>query len=251
MNGIKIVCSHCGRWLTVSEDAPARLICPNCFHAVENPATGADPVPVLPLAKQVMADSVRASVALFALLPLLIIWGVVNVVAAMGWSSAVGPLVIFGAVAALVLYSWLAIPRDRKATPSAKAIEPQTMPACPPLQPASPVLEYALPEQQRPPPPPPPRPVPKIGCIEGMTWVILGFVIGGGISAIAWIPMYDFFEHSAPAAIFVVPGAKFIIAITLLVTWRRYRFAGIGLLLSIGLGALIFAGSVLAHCHPI
>ena len=247
MNGIKIVCSHCGRRLSVSENAPARLICPNCLHTVENPARGADPTPVLPLAKQVRADSVRASVVLFLLLPLLIIWGVVNVVAAMGWSSAVGPVVIFGSVAALVLYSWLAIPQDKKTMPSAKALEPPTMPSSPPLKPAGPVLEYALPEQQR----PPPRPRPKVGCVEGMTWVILGFVIGGGISAIAWIPMYDFFERSAPAAVFVVPGAKLIIAISLLVTWRRYRFAGIGLLLSIGLGALIFAGSFLAHCHPI
>jgi hypothetical protein len=245
LSAIKIVCSHCGRWLAVSESAPARLICPNCLHPVENAAAGSHPVPVLPLATQVRADTVRASVVLLLLLPLLIIWGVVNVFAAMGWSSAIGPIVIFGAIAALTLYVWLVLPRGQRVTASTKPAEPQTKPSAARLQPFEPVLDYAMPEQRRALRPP----KPEVGCIEGMMWVFLGFVIGGGISAIAWIGMYDYLERKAPAAIFVVPGTKFIIAVTLLVTWRRYRFAGIGLLLSIGLGALIFLGSLMAHCH--
>jgi len=74
----------------------------------------------------------------------------------------------------------------------------------------------------------------------------LGICIGGALSVAVWIP---FWRASNPSPIFlaVVPILKVLAAIALIAASRRLRFVGIGLLLSIPLGALIFFGACMGN----
>jgi hypothetical protein len=78
--------------------------------------------------------------------------------------------------------------------------------------------------------------------------VLAGLALGGAISAIAWIGMWKAVD-SNPWLAFVVAGAKLVIALLLIVATRRLRFGGVGLLLSIPLGALIFFGACVGHLN--
>ena len=55
-----VICTSCGRRLTVSENAPRALICPKCFSHVENQfggSAGTAPRPVIPIERQVQSDT--------------------------------------------------------------------------------------------------------------------------------------------------------------------------------------------------
>ena len=78
-----------------------------------------------------------------------------------------------------------------------------------------------------------------------VTW---GVLIGTALSAAVWILGWPAVlgASSFPWAIVVVPGAKMLAAIVLLIP-RNYRFVGIGLLISIPIGVAIFFGSCFMH----
>lgn len=73
-------------------------------------------------------------------------------------------------------------------------------------------------------------------------------MLGGAISAVAWIALWNVLHiDNNLLPVVVVAGVKLALSIFLIVTSERFRFAGIGLLLSIPLGALIFFGACVGH----
>ena len=80
--------------------------------------------------------------------------------------------------------------------------------------------------------------------------MLAGLLIGGAISAVAWVGMWNVLRIDSNAIpIFVVAGVKLVVSILLMVASSRFRFAGVGLLLSIPLGALIFFGACFGHLN--
>lgn len=83
-------------------------------------------------------------------------------------------------------------------------------------------------------------------------YLIWGLLIGSAVSAIAWIAGWDaLLNHDTPVALFVIPGVKLAVAISLICLRgpqrRPARMFGVGVLLSIAAGFLIFFGSCFAH----
>lgn len=76
----------------------------------------------------------------------------------------------------------------------------------------------------------------------------LALLGGGAVSAIFWIAGWTALEklQYAPAVVAIVPAAKFLVGLPMMFNPRR-KPIGIGLLVSIPLGALIFFGSCLAN----
>ena len=69
MNAILLICPQCGRRLTVSSNAPARLTCPSCLSRIENPtaANSPPPLPVIPLEYEVHQDHAASTVVIIVL----------------------------------------------------------------------------------------------------------------------------------------------------------------------------------------
>jgi hypothetical protein len=85
-----------------------------------------------------------------------------------------------------------------------------------------------------------PAPAPRRPLLQ----VFGGLVLGGAISAVAWIAMWNILHiDNDVLPVVVVAAAKLALSIFLIMASTRLRFAGIGLLLSIPLGALIFFGA--------
>jgi hypothetical protein len=72
--------------------------------------------------------------------------------------------------------------------------------------------------------------------------LLIGAGIGAALSAIVWLGLFNQLDKM-PWLLAVVPLFKIIFGTALVVRSRQTRFAGIGLLLSIPLGALIFMGA--------
>jgi len=122
---------------------------------------------------------------------------------------------------------------DRPIEVNAAAIGEDTMPAQQP-----PPLNYERPGDS-------PRPLP-----SSFLWI--GLAIGTAVSAATWILGWNtLVEHESWSALFFVPAVKVILAVILIrfTSLRRGagRAFGIGLLLSIGVGLLIFFGACFAH----
>jgi hypothetical protein len=105
-----------------------------------------------------------------------------------------------------------------------------------------PPLDYARPGGT-------PPPIPSGGAGR---FLLLGLAAGSVVSAITWILGWNaLVNRGNGAALFIVPGIKVLAAIVLLCfrapQYRPGRFFGLGLLLSIAVGFLIFFGSCFAH----
>lgn len=89
-----------------------------------------------------------------------------------------------------------------------------------------------------------PPPAPRHPLLE----VLGGVLLGGAVSAVAWIAMWNVLHiDNNILPVVIVAAAKLVLSIFLIVASTRLRFAGIGLLLSIPLGALIFLGACVGH----
>lgn len=79
--------------------------------------------------------------------------------------------------------------------------------------------------------------------------LVIGLVLGTAVSAAIWILGWDAFEKSNAYqwfALGTIFGLKIFVGIGLLF-FRRWRFVGIGLLISLAMGFLIFFGTCFAH----
>jgi hypothetical protein len=72
--------------------------------------------------------------------------------------------------------------------------------------------------------------------------LLIGAGIGGAVSLVVWVFLFAQLDKM-PWLLVVIPLLKIAFGIALVVRSRQTRFAGIGLLLSIPLGALIFMGA--------
>jgi hypothetical protein len=91
-----------------------------------------------------------------------------------------------------------------------------------------------------------PAPAPRRPLLE----VLGGLVLGGAISAVAWIALWNVLHiDNNILPNIVVAAVKLALSNFLIVASERFRFAGIGLLLSIPLGALIFFGACVGHLN--
>jgi hypothetical protein len=93
--------------------------------------------------------------------------------------------------------------------------------------------------------------------------VFIGVLAGTAFSAVVWLPYWpavdehmrpfpDASRHGGWIGVVLYPSVvvatgKLAAAILLIVLTRRFRFVGIGLLISIALGSLIFIGGACAH----
>lgn len=100
-----------------------------------------------------------------------------------------------------------------------------------------PVPDYA--------PPPPPNP-PNTRAVGSL---FIGLGIGAVVSFVVWMTMWiNIQDANWLWLLLILPAVKIGVSVHLIVRDRRapfpkFRFAGIGLLLSIPLGALIFLGT--------
>src|SRR4051812_10096791 len=80
-----------------------------------------------------------------------------------------------------------------------------------------------------------------------MRKLIVGFVIGSVISALCWIVGWNALVDRGGALVLIaVPTIKLVFGLGLMAS-PRARPLGVGVLLSIAMGALIFFGSCAAH----
>jgi len=85
-------------------------------------------------------------------------------------------------------------------------------------------------------------------------YLVWGLIIGSAMSAIMWIAGWNpLVEGGNGVALYIVPGTKLVVAITLICLRgpgrRPARMFGVGILLSIAVGFLIFFGSCFAHLY--
>jgi hypothetical protein len=78
--------------------------------------------------------------------------------------------------------------------------------------------------------------------------MLIGLGIGAALSASVWIGLWSVTDQT-PVLLIIIPLVKIGAAIAMIVASVRTRFAGIGLLISIPLGALIFMGACLGHLN--
>src|SRR5687767_4499323 len=83
--------------------------------------------------------------------------------------------------------------------------------------------------------PPRRRPNP-LADARGM--LLAGLAVGTAVSAVVWLVLWDL---AGELALYSIPAAK-VLAAVICVTIAGWRPFGLGLLLSIGVGALIFVG---------
>ena len=119
--------------------------------------------------------------------------------------------------------------------------QPPPLPPQPPRPPPQPVVPLGYQQPGYPPAAPP--------AFGVRVWFqfLGGFLIGSAVSAVVWVLGWSpFVEHGSGWPIFVVPGVKLVVAIIFL-CFRGYRGWGGGVLLSIGMGVLIFFVTCAAH----
>jgi len=94
-----------------------------------------------------------------------------------------------------------------------------------------------------------PEPLPPLPKAErkGLTLAI-GILAGAVLSALVWIPFWKS-QNPSPVPLVIVPLFKIAIGITLIVATRRFRFAGLGLMLSMLVGAMIFFGACMGNLN--
>ena len=211
---IKVVCPRCGRRLTVSANAPARLTCPSCLARIDRPDPPPAPMRVLPLEDEVKRDVTGVNVAILVAAGVLL----AGIFAAMQW---IHPRQLGGMIFLLVIASAIigvlvvAVPRWWRW---------QTRP------PDRPAIELTAQEQRllhydtAPPPP----------AMAGRTFVTQ--VIVGVIGTILLI--WGMFYVNGGCSMALVPPA---LAIGLTIH-PRTRGLGAGMLITFGIGCLILLG---------
>jgi hypothetical protein len=111
----KLACPTCGSTLTVSDNAPAKLVCPRCLRHVENPHANdlRRPLPVMPLEYEVRAEQLASGGWIVAAMVLLALGAFGLLVSG---RIAVGILIASGVVAiSVVLVATPALKRNRRA----------------------------------------------------------------------------------------------------------------------------------------
>src|SRR4051812_13133023 len=96
------------------------------------------------------------------------------------------------------------------------------------------------------PPGAPPPPGRSSGSSKQLLW---GLLLGSAVSAIIWVAGWNLLMgtgRSADYLLLVVPGVKVLAGLACL-TVRSVRSFGVGILLSIAVGFLIFFGSCFVH----
>ena len=79
-------------------------------------------------------------------------------------------------------------------------------------------------------------------------WTAMGLLAGGASSAVAWTRGWTILGmNSGGAGLLAILGGKVIVAIVLMLASQRLRYVGVGLLLSIPLGALILVSTCFTH----
>jgi hypothetical protein len=77
-----------------------------------------------------------------------------------------------------------------------------------------------------------------------------GAILGSLVSTAVWIPAFKYAgsgnQQIWGSMIFIIPGLKIVAAVTC-ICFRNWRPFGVGLLISIALGALIFFGACAAN----
>jgi len=89
-------------------------------------------------------------------------------------------------------------------------------------------------------------PEPPLG-MSAMKRFLLGLACGAAVSVVAWVLGWkQFVSTGSGHALLVVPGMKFSIGLALVFP-PRWRAFGIGVLVSIALGLLIFMGACMVN----
>ena len=173
----RLICPTCGRALTVSDNAPARLTCPNCLARLQNPRAGqARPLPVIPVDQEATADASATTRVFFALIALLGIGIVMSLVS--NGSSGLFVLVIAGSLIGLIVLGLVATARRAKQQRTAPAQFDSTATMPQPLAPGQPpLLPYGGYRSGT--PPPPANPIAAVG----------GFFAALGVCAAAFFTL--------------------------------------------------------------
>lgn len=145
----RITCTRCGQALTVTENAPPRVTCPNCLAALENPASresGAPPppLPVLPLDTQVERDRRGVTFLAYGLIFLLLAGTFVTFMGG-GVRSGVFVVLLLGGLGSLLFFLGR-VAGQPSGPQSYQPVEPSTSPA--PGEPV--VLDYGRPRKSPP-----------------------------------------------------------------------------------------------------
>ena len=114
----QLICPSCGRALTVSDNAPAKLTCPNCLGKLINPMAGqVRPMKVIPVDEQVARDTASTRY-LFVGLVIFVALGAWLTAAAIGGASAVFHLIILGLILAFLVVAIIGAQRMEQGRPA-------------------------------------------------------------------------------------------------------------------------------------
>jgi hypothetical protein len=78
------------------------------------------------------------------------------------------------------------------------------------------------------------------------THFLVGFIVGNLVSAFVWLAGWGAFRVSLDQAIWTLVGGKALAGV-LLMFLSKWHLAGVGLIVSIATGALIFLGGCFMH----
>jgi hypothetical protein len=135
----RLNCPSCGRWLTVSDNAPLKLTCPNCLGRIVNPTAGqVKPLPVIPVDQQVATDT-SSTRWLFIGLVIVVGVGAFLTATTLGAGPSLMPLLVLGLIITFLVFAIVGAQRI-ESQPKANRPVDSSMPPPTPLYPGEPPL---------------------------------------------------------------------------------------------------------------
>jgi hypothetical protein len=236
----RLFCPTCGRALTVSDNAPAQLTCPNCLARLHNPTAGqVRPLPVIPVDQEAQFDAARTTGLFYGLVGLLAVGTVLSIVN-FGGASAIFNLVVAGALIGLIVLGLIVQSRRAKqrSTPPAADLGMGMLHPLAPGQP--PLLPYG---QYRPGPrPPPTNPLAAAG----------GFFAAIGVCAVGFFTLaatVDGYEGKHGLILLVVVTLVLLFSFSTPGLSNRPKWRGYGRGVMIGMCLGLLALAPCAFCY--